>query len=196
MIRTLVVDDDFRVAAIHAAYVERIPGFEVIGQVHSAGSLAQSVARLKPDLVLLDLYLPDHHGPEVLRWLRQPSSGAGDVDVIVITAASDTESIRAAMQGGAAHYLLRPFRFPALQEELLASAAQRYLTQLRDAGRVTMTLRYGTAGRPEHRYRAREDGPAVGQGSGSSSGTPARTAAAEASSGHCSARRRATTSWR
>jgi len=35
-IRTLVVDDDYRVAAVHAAYVAKVDGFEVAGQVHSA----------------------------------------------------------------------------------------------------------------------------------------------------------------
>ena len=104
----------------------------------------------------------------------QPSSGAGDVGVTVVTAASGTERIRAAMQGGAACYLLKPFGFPALQEKLLAYAERR-----------------GQLG-----ARRAVDQETVGQGSGSSPGTPARTAAAEASSGHCSARRRATTSWR
>ncbi len=71
MIRTLVVDDDFRVASIHAAYVEKVPGFSVVGQVHSAESLVTSIGPLQPDLILLDLYLPDHHGLEVLKRLRQ-----------------------------------------------------------------------------------------------------------------------------
>lgn len=223
MIRTLVVDDDFRVASIHAAYVEKVPGFVVVGQARSAEALVKSLGSLQPDLILFDLYLPDHHGLEVLKRLRQPGSRASDVDVIVITAASDAASVRSAMQGGAIHYLLKPFGFPALEEKLVAyremrrqldgldeadqssvdrlyatisgaprpatgaprsvhtlgaveallaqsddalsasevaanlgvsrATAQRYLTQLEAAGRVTMTLAYGSAGRPEHRYR-------------------------------------------
>ena len=223
MIRTLVVDDDYRVASIHAAYVERVNGFTVVGQAHTAESLVASIGPLRPDLILLDLYLPDHHGLEVLKRLRHPASEASDVDVIVITAANDPASVRSAMQCGAVHYLLKPFGFPALQDKLTAyremrdqlsnlreadqlsvdrlyatmsgapgssqssahasytlaaiedllaqspgelsasevaealgvsrATAQRYLTTLEASGRIVMTLRYGSAGRPEHRYR-------------------------------------------
>jgi two-component system CitB family response regulator len=145
------------------------------------------------------------------------------VDVIVITAAKDADSVRAAMQGGALHYLLKPFGFPALRDKLLSYAqmrsrlealrepdqrnvdrvfgalrapdqlagakgrsphtleavekllatggqemsatevaevtgmsratAQRYLSHLHEVGRVEIRLRYGSGGRPEHRYR-------------------------------------------
>ena len=219
MIRTLVVDDDFRVASVHAAYVEKVPGFEVVGQVHSAQALVASLATLKPDLVLLDLYLPDQHGLDILKRLRQAGPGTNNIDVIVITAASDAASVRSAMQCGAFHYLLKPFGFQALHErliayqgmrrqlvsiqqadqpsvdrlysmmsgpgrsepkshtleaveELLATAgdwlsanevatrlgtsratSQRYLSRLELAGKVSVALRYGATGRPEHLYR-------------------------------------------
>ena len=57
--RTLVVDDDYRVAKIHAAYVARTEGFEVAGQAHSAAEAMSAVEALQPDLVLMDVYLPD-----------------------------------------------------------------------------------------------------------------------------------------
>lgn len=65
MIRTLVVDDDFRVARLHAAYVSEVDGYAVVGQAHSAAEAREAMTRLRPDLVLLDLYLPDGHGS---RW--------------------------------------------------------------------------------------------------------------------------------
>jgi response regulator of citrate/malate metabolism len=149
MIRVLVVDDDFRVAAIHAAYVARVPGFEVVGQVHSAHALVGSLAKLTPDLVLLDLYLPDQHGLEVLKRLRQTSSGTSSIDVIVITAASDAASVRAAMQYGAFHYLLKPFGFPALQERLLAYQAMRQqLGSLHQADQTSVDRLYSTMSGP------------------------------------------------
>ena len=121
MIRVLVVDDDFRVAGVHAAYVEKVPGFCVVGEAHSAAAVFDAVGRLGMDLVLLDLYLPDLHGLEVLRRLR--AAPLGGLDVIVITAANDIASVRAAMQGGALHYLLKPFDFAALQDKLVAYRA-------------------------------------------------------------------------
>jgi two-component system CitB family response regulator len=129
VIRTLVVDDDFRVAAIHAAYVNKIEGFEVIAEAHSAAEAA--VDRLRPDLMLLDLYLPDEHGLKLVARLRD---GHPPVDVIVITAAKDAESVRVAMQGGALHYLLKPFSFPVLRDKLLSYAQMRTrLSALRSA---------------------------------------------------------------
>ena len=131
MIRTLVVDDDFRVAAIHAAYVNKIDGFEVIAEAHSAAEAVSAVDRLRPDLMLLDLYLPDEHGLKLVARLRD---GHPPVDVIVITAAKDADSVRVAMQGGALHYLLKPFSFPVLRDKLLSYAQMRTrLSALRSA---------------------------------------------------------------
>src|SRR5258708_3218005 len=92
MIRTLVVDDDFRVADLHCAYVEQVKGFSVIGRAHTGAQALESVARLHPDLVLLDIYLPDISGLEVLRQLREGPNAA--VRVISITAAPEVQSLR------------------------------------------------------------------------------------------------------
>jgi response regulator of citrate/malate metabolism len=118
MIRTLVVDDDFRVASIHAAYVGKVPGFEVAEVAYTADAAREAIARLRPDLVLLDLYLPDEHGLSLLRSLHE---GPGPhPDVIVITAAREVPSVRAAMKLGVVHYLVKPFGFERLAEQLRA----------------------------------------------------------------------------
>ena len=123
MIRVVVVDDDFRIAGIDAAYVEKVDGFKAVAQAHTAAEAAGAVDRLRPDLLLLDLYLPDEHGLDLAARLRR--EGHPPVDVIVITAAKDADSVRAAMQGGALHYLLKPFSFPALRDKLLSYAQMR-----------------------------------------------------------------------
>ena len=110
MIGVVVVDDDFRIAGIHAAYVGKVDGFQVLGQAHTAAEAVAAVDRLRPDLLLLDLYLPDEHGLDLVARLR--AEGHPPVDVIVITAAKDADTVRAAMHGGALHYLLKPFSFP------------------------------------------------------------------------------------
>ena len=121
MIRTLVVDDDYRVAELHCAYVERVHGFEVAGRAHTGASALESVDRLRPELVLLDIYLPDMSGLEVLQRLREEEHPP--VDVIAITAAREVNSLRSAMRGGVVHYLIKPFLFPAFEEKLLSYAA-------------------------------------------------------------------------
>ena len=123
MIRTLVVDDDPMTASIHRSYVERVAGFEAIGEAHNGAAALEAARRLEPDLVLLDIYLPDMSGLDVLRRLR-----AGDerrVDVIAVTAAKDVDTLRTAIHGGVIHYLVKPFFFDTLRERLEAYAALR-----------------------------------------------------------------------
>lgn len=123
MIRTLVVDDDYRVADLHSAYVERVAGFEVAGRAHTGAAALEAVDQLRPDLVLLDIYLPDMSGLDVLQHLREDD--LPPVDVLAITAAREVESLRAAMRGGVVHYLIKPFLFPAFEEKLVSYAAAR-----------------------------------------------------------------------
>jgi response regulator of citrate/malate metabolism len=116
-IRTLVVDDDFRVARIHATSIDRIDGFYCVGQAHTAAQARELIAQQQPDLLVLDIYLPDEDGLSLLRSL----TGAGSApDCIFITAARDLESVRAAMGLGAMYYLVKPFGFGQLKDKLEA----------------------------------------------------------------------------
>ncbi|WP_284981243.1 response regulator [Arthrobacter sp. efr-133-TYG-118] len=117
MIKTLVVDDDFRVAGIHAARVARVDGFECVGQVYSAAAAREAIERLNPDLLLLDVHLPDEDGISMLRSLQ--ASGT-DVDCIIITAAQDLATVKSAMTSGAVYYLVKPFSFDRLRTQLEA----------------------------------------------------------------------------
>jgi response regulator of citrate/malate metabolism len=118
VISTLIVEDDYHVATIHSAYIRRVRGFSVIGHASSAASARTEIRRLAPELVLLDLYLPDGHGLDLVReTLARQEVRPG---FLVITAARDMASVRAAMQLGAVHYLVKPFSFEALEERLIA----------------------------------------------------------------------------
>ena len=65
MIRVLIVEDDFRVAEIHRAYVQRLEGFTVVAEAHTALEALRLAEESRPDLVLLDVYLPDGVKPLV-----------------------------------------------------------------------------------------------------------------------------------
>jgi len=118
-IDTLIVEDDYHVASIHAAYVRKVRGFTVAGHASTAASALSEISRLSPSLVLLDLYLPDGNGLEVVRRTFDGPDRERP-DFLVITAARDMASVRAAMKLGAVHYLVKPFTFPQLEERLLA----------------------------------------------------------------------------
>lgn len=117
MIKTLVVDDDFRVAGIHAARVARVDGFECVGQVTSAASAREAITRLSPDLLLLDVHLPDEDGLSLLRSLQAAGT---QVDCIIVTAAQDLATVKSAMSSGAVYYLVKPFTFDRLRTQLEA----------------------------------------------------------------------------
>jgi response regulator of citrate/malate metabolism len=117
----LVVDDDFMVAEIHRRFVDHVDGFAAVGTARTGSEALEMAGALAPDLILLDVYLPDMTGLEVLQRLRS----AGDpVGVIMITAARELDTVSGALDGGAADYLIKPFEFTALRTKLEAFAAR------------------------------------------------------------------------
>jgi response regulator of citrate/malate metabolism len=119
VISTLIVEDDYHVATIHAAYVRKVRGFAVAGHASSLASALAEIRRLAPTLVLLDLYLPDGHGLDLVRETLA-AKDRHRPDFLVISAARDMARVRAAMQLGAVHYLVKPFAFAQLEERLNA----------------------------------------------------------------------------
>jgi response regulator of citrate/malate metabolism len=115
MINVLIVDDDFMVAKVHAGFIQRTPGFAVVGVAHTGAQAIAETARLQPDLVLLDIHLPDINGLDLMAKLRET---APELDVLVISAAREVETVRRALRGGIVHYLIKPFSQTDLQERL------------------------------------------------------------------------------
>jgi response regulator of citrate/malate metabolism len=142
MIRTLVVDDDYMAASVHRSYAERVHGFEVVGEAHSGRETLDLVRSLQPDLILLDIYLPDMSGLDVIQSLREP--GGPSVDVIAITSAKDVDTLRRAIQGGVIHYLVKPFFFDTFRERLEKYATLRTrLDRIREADQGEIDRLYG-----------------------------------------------------
>jgi response regulator of citrate/malate metabolism len=119
VIRTLIVDDDFRVAGVHAGFVKEVPGFAVVGTAYTAAEARARVRELTPDLLLLDVYLPDESGLGLLAELH--------TDTIVLSAATDAGSIRTAIRAGALNYLIKPFTTRQLADRLSCYARYRRL---------------------------------------------------------------------
>lgn len=118
MIRVLVVDDDFMVAKVHSGFVDRTPGFCVVGVAHTGSAALEAIRELQPDVVLLDVYMPDMTGLDVLRHVRAAAGPERSVDVVVVTAASDVASVEQARQAGVVTYLVKPFHYDDLRQRL------------------------------------------------------------------------------
>ncbi|MGL5811892.1 MAG: response regulator [Aeromonas sp.] len=115
MIKILIVEDDPAIAEIHRRFVQRLPGFDVLGVALTLFDAREQIAILKPDLVLLDVWLPDGEGFSLLRELRQ--AGAG-LDVILLTAAREAGALQEAMRLGVVDFILKPVVFERLRDTL------------------------------------------------------------------------------
>jgi response regulator of citrate/malate metabolism len=148
MINVLVVDDDFRVARIHSAFVDRVEGFHTVGSVGTGREALEQAQRRHPDLILLDLYLPDIFGLDLLNQLRVAGV---ESDAIVITAANESETVERALKLGVANFLLKPFTFPDLAERLneyRAHRSRRSRPSIGDQAEVDRIFGRSGTGRP------------------------------------------------
>lgn len=110
----LVVEDDFRVANMHAGIVDAMPGFTVSATVNTVAAARKAGP---VDLALVDVYLPDGSGIDLIRDLR--------CDSIVLSAATEADTIRAAIAAGALGYLVKPFAPTELAARLSGYARYR-----------------------------------------------------------------------
>jgi response regulator of citrate/malate metabolism len=131
MIRVLVVEDDPVACEAHAAYTERVPGFQVVARAATGAEALRALSRGGIDLVLLDMNLPDTHGLEICRAMRAARHRA---DVIAVTSARDLAIVRASVSQGIVQYVLKPFAFATLRDKLERYAA--YRGQTADGGVV------------------------------------------------------------
>ena len=127
MIMVLVVEDELTAGAALVQYVERVPGFAAVGHVRTGAEALQRLSSDRVDLVMMDIYLPDMSGLDVLRRMR----GTGNMaDVVAVTRARDLSVVRAAVSFGAIQYLLKPFTFATVRQRL--ERYQQYRSLLRE----------------------------------------------------------------
>ncbi|NOI29344.1 response regulator [Vibrio coralliilyticus] len=121
--RVMIIEDDLNIAQLHQRYLEQMEGYEVIGIATTKVEAEIQLDVLNPDLLLLDVYLPDGTGLELLQELRARNQSC---DVILITAARDVDTLQQAMRGGVVDYLLKPVVFPRLEAALKKYVVQKH----------------------------------------------------------------------
>jgi DNA-binding NarL/FixJ family response regulator len=138
--RVLIVDDHPLTRDALAGLLSQ-HGFDVVGQAGSGAEAIEHAGALQPDLVLLDLSMPEMSGLEALPHVR---AAAPEAEVVVLTASEDEDSLLGAVRGGAAGYLLKsepPERIVAFlrgvangEAALSGPVARRLLDQVREGG--------------------------------------------------------------
>ena len=118
MTSVLIIEDDPMVSFIHQKYLEKITGFHPIYLAETIEMGLEQTRKNHPKLVLLDLHLKDGNGLSYLTSIRKERI---DVEVILITAANELDSVKQSMHLGVLDYLIKPFSF-----ERFAKSIQLY----------------------------------------------------------------------
>ncbi len=128
MYKILIVEDDAGIAEIHRHYIERIPGFTVSGIALSRAEAEIHLEANPPNLVLLDVFLVDGSGLDLLHEIRTREIA---VDVMLLTAATEAATLQQAMRYGVIDYILKPVVFNRLEASL--GNYRQYLAKLNQA---------------------------------------------------------------
>ncbi|MEK4230440.1 response regulator [Solibacillus sp. FSL H8-0538] len=110
-----IVEDDPMVLEVNKGFLNQMTGFQLVGEASSGKEALQQIYLLQPNLILLDMFLPDMTGMDLFLKLRSDRIPA---DIILITAARDAPTVREAIRLGAVDYLIKPFRFERFQKAL------------------------------------------------------------------------------
>ncbi|GAA0316411.1 two-component system response regulator DctR [Bacillus carboniphilus] len=115
-IQIMLIEDDPMVQEVNRSFIERLSGFHVCAAASNGVAGLEQLKNVQPDLILLDNFMPEQNGIETLQAIRSQDF---NVDVIVVTAAQDKETILAMKRYGAFDYIIKPFKFERLKQALL-----------------------------------------------------------------------------
>lgn len=138
--RVLVVDDHelFREGVVST--LEPEPDFEVVGQAGSGDEALVEAPELRPDLILLDLYMPGRSGLSALPVLRNELPHAR---IVMLTVSEDPDAVTQALRDGAAGYLVKGIRAEAFLDALRAVMAGESYVSPSVAGRILRDMHRG-----------------------------------------------------
>ena len=114
-IRVLLVEDDPMVREVNRQFIEKVHGFEIVGQAINGGEGLAQIKELKPDLVFMDIFMPEQDGMTTFHQLREQNLS---VDVITVTAANDLKTVQEILHLGVFDYIMKPFSFERVQKTL------------------------------------------------------------------------------
>lgn len=144
-INVLLVDDHEIVRRGLKAVLEERREVRVVGEAGSVRESVELAEQLSPDVVVMDLRLPDGTGVEACREIR---SRLPDAKVLILTSYADQDALFSAVLAGASGYLLKDLNTTAVQDAVLTVGRGGSLLDPEMATRVLDRLRRGDAGHP------------------------------------------------
>ena len=143
--RVLICDDHEVVREGLRGLISRQTAMSVVGEAGTVAESIQAAARAKPDVVIMDVRLPDGSGVEACRAIREARP---ETKVIMLTSYADDEALFASIIAGASGYLLKQTRGQAVVDAITAVAAGRSLLDPDVTGKVLERLRESRAEDP------------------------------------------------
>ncbi len=153
MINVLIVDDDPMVAELNKYYLSQVGGFHcqaTVATLSQARTLLAD-ASVSIDLVLLDIYMQQENGLDLLPGLRELGE---KTDVIIISSASDVNTVQKALHYGVVDYLIKPFQFSRFKEALSHYRQQSQILAQREFSQADATACCAPARRPREQEAA------------------------------------------
>ncbi|MGP4081235.1 response regulator [Pseudalkalibacillus sp. R45] len=114
-INVLLIEDDPMVQEVNKQFIERVDGFKVIATSGNGKDGLELAKSLQPNLIVLDIFMPEKDGLDLMKELRAQQM---NIDVLVITAANDKDTIRTMLLNGAIDYIIKPFKFTRIKKAL------------------------------------------------------------------------------
>lgn len=154
LIQVMIVEDDAIAAKIYEQFTHKLEGFRIVAAASSGNQALELLEVFTPDLILLDVFLPDMRGIDLLWNIRQAHR---HIDVILITAANDTETVSEAIRGGAFSYIIKPImidKFSATLERYKAIRTQLHQQQIMEQHEVDQFFRPSEQAAPSMKPQA------------------------------------------
>ena len=139
-VRVMLVDDHEVVREGLRTLVSKNKNFIVVGEAATMAEAIEGAARAKPDVIIMDVRLPDGSGVEACRTIREARP---ETKVIMLTSYADDEALFASIVAGAAGYLLKQTRGQAVIDAITSVAQGRSLLDPDVTGKVLERVRRG-----------------------------------------------------
>ncbi|MEI4770510.1 response regulator [Psychrobacillus sp. FJAT-51614] len=139
MIKVVIAEDDFRIAQVQEQFLQKITGVKLVGKALNAKETMDLLSENEVDLLLLDIYLPDELGTDLLSKIRESYP---IIDIIMVTAATERTMLEKAVRYGVFNYLLKPVTMKKFVETIEDYKRKKELLSISDEIDQTMIDRF------------------------------------------------------